>query len=195
MPLPAPNLRAAQRLRAAADHAHALENALPRAYREEGVPDLAELAVHADAIGERQRTVLDMAVVLASRPHPTSAERAEARALAAAAERLARAGASINRAAAMAARLHEVEGIGGQAAGETRERATRHVNHSLSHTRIAVREAVEQLRAEASKLSLTAPAGRIPAAVARSTAHGARFIAAPPARPADLQQHSAGPRH
>ncbi|MGV9268373.1 hypothetical protein ACWDRR_27330 [Kitasatospora sp. NPDC003701] len=193
MPLPVPNSSAAQRLRAAADHAEALETALPRAYREEGVPDLPELAGHADAIDEHRRSVLDTAVVLAARPHPATAERVEARALAAAAERLARAGAAISRGAAMAARLHEVEGVGGPAAEETRERATRHVNHSLSHTRIAIRETVEQLRAEATRLSLTTPSGRGPAAVARSADRGARIIAAPPTRPAD-QQHAAGRR-
>ncbi|WP_157852136.1 hypothetical protein [Kitasatospora sp. NRRL B-11411] len=194
MPLPASNSRASQRLRAAADQTEVLENALPRAYREEGVPDLAELAVHADAIDDHRRAVLDTAVVLATRPHPAAAERTETRALTVAAERLARAGASIGRAATMAARLHEVDGVGGQAAEETRERATRHVHHSLSHTRIALREAIEQLRYEAERLSLTAPTGRNPAAVARSTARGARVIAAPSPRPADLQQHAAGRR-
>ncbi|MFJ1795263.1 hypothetical protein [Kitasatospora griseola] len=194
MPLPVSNAHAAQRLRAAADHADSLENALPRAYREEGVPGLAELAVHADAIDEHRRAVLDTAIVLATRPHPAAAERAETRALAAAAERLARAGASIGRAASLAARLHEVDGVGGPAADETRERATRHVNHALSHTRIALREATEQLRSEAERLSLTASTGRSPAAVSRSAPRAARIIAAPSTRPADLQQHAAGRR-
>ncbi|MEV4559433.1 hypothetical protein AB0K51_20915 [Kitasatospora sp. NPDC049285] len=194
MPLPVPNSSAARRLRAAADHTGALENALPRAYREEGVPGLAELAGHADAIDAHRRAVLDTAVVLSAGPHPATAERAEVRALAAAGEQLARASASIGRAAAMAARLHEVEGVGGPTADETRERATRHVNHSLSHTRIALRDAMEQLRTEATRLSLTASAGRGPAALAQSASRGARIIAAPPPLPADLPQRAAGRR-
>ncbi|MET8981698.1 hypothetical protein ABZX85_39505 [Streptomyces sp. NPDC004539] len=193
MPLPVPS-SAAQWLRAAADHTESLENALPRAYREEGVPDLAELTGHAEAIDEHHHAVLDITAALTARPHPDNAERAEARTLAAAAEQLARAGASISRAAEMAARLYDVAGVGGQSGEEIRERATRHINQSLSHTRIALRDATEQLRTEATRLSLATPAGRGPAAVARSTARGARVIAAPPARPADLPPHAAAGR-
>jgi len=194
MPPPVPDSSAAQWLRAAADHAKSLEIALPRAYREEGVPDLAELAGHADAIDEHHRAVLDITVILTARPHPATGERAETRTLTAAAEQLARASASISRATEMAARLHEVAGVGGQTAEETREHATRHVNQSLSHTRIALRDATEQLRTEATRLSLATPAGRAPAAVAHSTARGARVLAAPPAQPADLPPHAAGRR-
>ncbi|WP_416971594.1 hypothetical protein [Streptomyces sp. 4F14] len=194
MPLPVPNSSAAQWLRGAADHTESLENALPRAYREEGVPDLAELAGHAEAIDEHHRAVLDITAVLTARPHPATAERAEARTLAAAAEELARAGASVSRAAEMAARLHDVASVGGRSAEATREHATRYLNQSLSHTRIALRDATEQLRTEATRLSLATPAGRGPAAVARSTARGARVVAAPPARPADLPPHAAGRR-
>jgi hypothetical protein len=196
MPLPSPNARTAARLRTAADLAEALEATLPRAYREQGPPELAELAEHAHAIDELRHMLLDTAVVLVARPHPATAERAETRTLATAAERLGQATASINQAVAMASRIHEASGLGSQQARDTREGAVRDLNLSLSHTRIAVRETVDQLRVDARQItaSVQLAPDRGTAANARSATGNGRVLVAPAARTADLPLRAAARR-
>ncbi|MFD0405326.1 hypothetical protein [Kitasatospora sp. NPDC127116] len=195
MPLPDPNTRSAQRLRTAADRAQALEAALPRAWREEGLPGLPELAAHATAIRDHHQQVLDSAAALTSRPHPTTADRAETRALSTAAEHLGAATAAISRAATMAARLHEADGLGSPRAAETRERATQHLNLGLSHARLALRETTEQLRRDAVLLTGPDPerTARRLAAISRTTSPNARVLVSP-ARTADMPRQAAGRR-
>ncbi|MFF2657373.1 hypothetical protein ACFVUH_08405 [Kitasatospora sp. NPDC058032] len=96
--------------------------------------------------------------------------------------RVGQALATISRAGAMAAHLHEVEGLDGRSRQDVREQAGRELNLSLSRTRLALTEAGEGLREEArAGRNLAAPrAGRHRAAVVRSASARPALTAAPP---------------
>ncbi|MFJ4676881.1 hypothetical protein [Kitasatospora sp. NPDC088783] len=147
---------------------------------------MEELLVHAERIGERHRVVTRTAVALAQAPLATSVQRATARALADAAAHIAQALAAVSRAGAMAARLHEVDGLDGPVAENVRGRAGLGLNMALSRTRLALADASDGLRLQArAGRTETLPARRR-AAVARSTAaRSASSLpsAAPPAAP------------
>ncbi|GGR03438.1 hypothetical protein [Kitasatospora griseola] len=161
-------------------------NQLPRAYREEGLPGLEELAGHTRAIRDCQDDLLHVAAAL-HHPHAQSADRAVVRSLTAATAQLGEALGALGRATAMAGRLYEVDGIGPRAE-EVRERGSQQLNLALSRTRLALTGACEDLRRDAR--SLTGPAAlahrpvlRASAATARSAAGaGAATVASLPAR-------------
>ncbi|MFC9327910.1 hypothetical protein [Kitasatospora sp. NPDC057015] len=143
---PSPN---ATRLRSVADTIDALSTAVPGAYREQGPPSLGELQRQALRIGEQHQLLLGTAAALGGAPLADSAQRALARALADAGSRVGEALATVSRASAMAARIHEVDGLDGPRAEVVRERAGRELNLSLSRTRLALNEAGDGLRREA----------------------------------------------
>ncbi|MCG6497078.1 hypothetical protein [Kitasatospora sp. A2-31] len=176
------------RLHAAADAIDYLTNQLPRAYREEGLPGLEELAGHTRAIRDCQDDVLQVTAAL-HHPHAQSADRAVVRSLTAATAQLGEALGALGRAAAMAGRLYEVDGIGGPRADEVRERGSQQLNLALSRTRLALTGASENLRRDARSLTgpvavlAHRPTPRASAATARSAAGaGAATVASLPAR-------------
>ncbi|MGW2397092.1 hypothetical protein ACWCYY_11115 [Kitasatospora sp. NPDC001664] len=182
------------RLHAAADTIESLKHQLPRAYREEGLPGLREIAEHIRAIRDCQDDLLDVTAAL-HHPHAQSADRAIVRSLTAATAQLGEAIGALGRATAMAGRLFEVDGIGGPRAEEVRERGSQQLNMALSRTRLALDGACEDLRRDAR--SLTGPASglghrsapRAVAATARAAAGpGARTVTSLPAR---TGQHAA----
>ncbi|MFJ1931688.1 hypothetical protein ACIPLC_15815 [Kitasatospora sp. NPDC086801] len=174
------------RLHSAADTINHLEAELPRAYREEGLPGLEELAEHTSTLRDCQDDLLHVATAL-HHPHAPTADRITVRSLATAGAQLGEALGAIGRATAMAGRLYEVDGLGGPRADEVRDRATQQLNVALSRTRLALNSAAENLRRDARVLSGPAaalthgPAPRALAATARTTAgRSARTVTSPP---------------
>ncbi|QKW20621.1 hypothetical protein HUT16_17465 [Kitasatospora sp. NA04385] len=157
--------------------------ALPRAYREQGPPSVEELLVHAERISERHQVVMRTAVALARAPLATGVQRATARALADAGAHIAQALAAVSRAGAMAARLHEVDGLEGPIADNVRGRAGLGLNMALSRTRLALADASDGLRLQARTSHSEALPARRRAAVARSTATARAASALPAAAP------------
>ncbi|MEY9949566.1 hypothetical protein [Kitasatospora sp. GAS1066B] len=152
--VPAPSQqRPDQRLLAAATTIAGLQSAVPAAYREQGPPALTELAEQTTAISAQHQLLLTTAAALARSPR-TGAHRAAVRPLADAAEKLGRAVATISRAASMAGQLYEVDGLASPAAQQNREKAGQQLNLALSHTRLALGEAVDNLRTDALALSM-----------------------------------------
>ncbi|MEU4113261.1 hypothetical protein AB0F71_02010 [Kitasatospora sp. NPDC028055] len=176
------------RLHSAADAIDYLTNQLPRAYREEGLPGLEELAGHTRAIRDCQDDLLHVTAAL-HHPHAQSADRAVVRSLTSATAQLGQALGALGRATAMAGRLYEVDGIGGPRAEEVRERGSQQLNLALSRTRLSLTSACEDLRRDARSLTGPAaalahrPAPRASAATARSAAGaGAATVTSLPAR-------------
>ncbi|MEU9041449.1 MULTISPECIES: hypothetical protein [unclassified Kitasatospora] len=174
------------RLHSAADSIDHLEAQLPRAYREEGLPGLEELAEHTSALRDCQDDLLHVATAL-HHPHAPTADRIAVRSLAMAGAQLGEALGAIGRATAMAGRLYEVDGLGGPRADEVRERGAQQLNVALSRTRLALNSAAENLRRDARVLSGPAaalahgPAPRALAATARTAAgRTARTVTSPP---------------
>ncbi|MGK4581666.1 hypothetical protein [Kitasatospora sp. HPMI-4] len=181
-----PRAQSVDRLRSAADTIDVLEAALPRAYREEGLPGLDELAEHTRALRDCQDDMLHLAAAL-HHPHAPTADRIAVRSLTTAGAQLGEALGAIGRATAMAGRLYEVDGLGGRRADEIRERGAQQLNVALSRTRLALHSAAENLRRDAAVLTGPAaalahrPAQRVLAATARTAAgRTARTIASPP---------------
>ncbi|MFD7730483.1 hypothetical protein ACFV6F_08870 [Kitasatospora phosalacinea] len=131
---------------------------------------MEELLVHAERISERHQVVMRTAAALARAPLATGAQRATARALADAGAHIAQALAAVSRAGAMAARLHEVDGLEGPVAEHVRGRAGLGLNMALSRTRLALADAGDGLRLQARAGRSEALPARRGAAVARSTA-------------------------
>ncbi|GAA2092047.1 hypothetical protein GCM10009759_17320 [Kitasatospora saccharophila] len=131
---------------------------------------MGELLHHIERIGERHQVVMRTATALAQAPLATGAQRATARALADAGAHLGQALAAASRAGAMAARLHEVDGLEGPVPDNVRGRAGLQLNLALSRTRLALTDASDSLRLQArAGRSEALPALRR-AAVARSAA-------------------------
>ncbi|MEV0530763.1 hypothetical protein [Kitasatospora sp. NPDC050463] len=181
------------RLHAAADTIEYLKHQLPRAYREEGLPGLEELAAHTRAVRDCQDDLLDVTAAL-HHPHAQSADRAVVRSLTSATAQLGEALGALGRATAMAGRLYEVDGIGGPRAEEVRERGSQQLNLALSRTRLALDGACEDLRRDARSLAVPVsgvgrPAPRVVAATAHTAAGpSACTVASLPALPG---QHAA----
>ncbi|GAA2267174.1 hypothetical protein GCM10010430_60440 [Kitasatospora cystarginea] len=170
-PLRPPN-PLATRLRAQADAIDELAAAIPGAYREQGLPTMAELLPLTARIGARHHKVLASAGTLAGAPLADTTQRAHARVLTDAGAQVGQALGTISRAVTMAARIHEVDGLGSQRAEAVRERAGRELNLALSRTRLALTEASDALRLQARSGRDTAalPARRSTAALTRSAA-------------------------
>nr|BEK67548.1 hypothetical protein KPHV_47750 [Kitasatospora purpeofusca] len=188
-----PRAQSVHRIHAAADTIDYLTTQLPRAYREEGLPGLEELAEHTRAIRDCHNDLLDVTTALHHR-HAQSADRAVVRSLTAATAQLGEALGTLGRATAMAGRLYEVVGVGGPRADEVRERGSQQLNLALSRTRLALASACEDLRRDARSLTGPAavshrPAPRAVAATARTAAGaGAPTVASLPPR---TGQHTA----
>ncbi|MGW2548517.1 hypothetical protein ACWC5I_48625 [Kitasatospora sp. NPDC001574] len=172
----------ATRLRAGADAIDELIAAVPGAYREQGPPTTGEITGTAARIGAHHQHLLQSASALARAPHADAAQRALARALADAGMRVGQALATISRAGAMAARLHEVEGLAGRSPQDVRAQASRELNLALSRTRLALTEAGDGLREQAREdhPGSAASAGRPHAAVVRSASARPALTAALP---------------
>ncbi|WP_407916022.1 hypothetical protein [Kitasatospora sp. NE20-6] len=185
----------ATRPRAHADAIDDLATEVPGAYREQVPLSLAELLPTARHIGERQQDLLHMAAVLAEAPLANTAQRAGARALADA--RLGEAIAALSRAAAMAARLHEADGLTGTAVEGRRERASTALNLALSRTRLFLTDASQHLRAQACGPDPTQIAdglfGPEPQALRDITSKAAGAIAYAQVRSAALQMPPTAP--
>ncbi|MFE2107996.1 hypothetical protein ACFXAF_19330 [Kitasatospora sp. NPDC059463] len=174
------------RLHSAAESIDHLEAELPRAYREDGLPGIGELAAHTRSLRDCQDDLLRVASSL-HHPHAPTADRIAVRSLTTASAQLGEALGAIGRATAMAGRLYEVDGLGGRRADEVRERGTQQLNVALSRTRLALNSAAENLRRDARMLNGPAaalthrPAPRALAATARTAAgRTAPTIASPP---------------
>ncbi|GLW58185.1 hypothetical protein [Kitasatospora phosalacinea] len=139
---------------------------------------MGELLVHIERIRERHQVVVRTATALAQAPLATGAQRATARALADAGAHLGQALAAASRASAMAARLHEVDGLDRPIPENVRGRAALALNMALSRTRLALTEASDGLRLQARTGRSDALPARRRAAVVRSTA-AARTASAP----------------
>ncbi|MGV9266626.1 hypothetical protein ACWDRR_18435 [Kitasatospora sp. NPDC003701] len=182
------------RLHAAAETIDHLTTQLPRAYREEGVPGLEELAEHTRAIRDCQDDLMNVTAAL-HHPHAQSADRAVVRSLTAATAQLGEALGALGRATAVVGRLYEIDGVGGPRADEVRERGSQQLNLALSRTRLALTGACEDLRRDARSLAgpvaglAHRPGPRAVAATARTAAGtGAPTLTSLPAR---AGQHSA----
>ncbi|MBV6695556.1 hypothetical protein KV557_00245 [Kitasatospora aureofaciens] len=162
----------ATRLRAQADAIDELAAAVPGAYREQGLPTVAELLPLTARIGAHHQKVLASAGTLAGTPLADTSQRAHARVLADAGAQVGQALGTISRAVTMAARIHEVDGLGSTRAEDVRERAGRELNLALSRTRLALTEASDALRLQARSGRDTAalPTRRSTAALTRSAA-------------------------
>ncbi|MEU9074560.1 hypothetical protein AB0D22_07740 [Kitasatospora sp. NPDC048538] len=149
-----------------------MATAVPGAYREQGPPTLGELLPHVTRLSSHHQKLLASAGALAGAPLADTAQRAYARVLTDAGSQVGQALGTISRAVTMAARIHEVDGLGSLRAEDVRERAGRELNLALSRTRLALTEARDALRHQARSGRDTAalPAVRSTAAIARSAA-------------------------